>query len=141
MTTYYHLSPEERAVIMIERSNHSSIRKIARTLNRSASTISRELQRNSVSTEAVYCAKSARQRYDKRRESCMKPVKLAVGSYLYNAVKDCLLEKQWSPELVSGALKKQHDQWGQTRLIFNLTVKLLFKAPRDQWGQTEPPPV
>ena len=94
MTIYYHLSPEERAVIMIERNNHSSIRKIARTLNRSASTISRELKRNSVATKSTYCARSARQKYETRREICVKPMKMAVGSYLYNLVKGCLLEKQ-----------------------------------------------
>jgi len=79
MTIYYHLSLEERAVIMIERNNHTSIRKIARTLNRSASIISRELKRNSVTTKPAYCAKSSRQKYEFRREACVKPIKLAVG--------------------------------------------------------------
>ena len=43
--TYHHLSPEDRAVIMIERQNGSSLRSIARRLGRSPSTVSRELQR------------------------------------------------------------------------------------------------
>ena len=132
MTTYYHLSPEERAVIMIERNNHSSIRKIARTLNRSASTISRELQRNSVSTEPVYCAKSARQRYDTRRESCVKPVKLTVGSYLYNIVKDRLLEKQWSPEQVSGALKKQYPKQTYMQVSHETIYRCIYAHPKGE---------
>ncbi|MBL4744702.1 MAG: helix-turn-helix domain-containing protein [Cycloclasticus sp.] len=50
MSIYCHLSPEERAVIMIEHNNHCSIRKIAQTLSRSGSTISRELKRNSAAS-------------------------------------------------------------------------------------------
>ena len=38
---YSHLSAEERAVIMIEKANGSSLRSIGRLLGRSASTISR----------------------------------------------------------------------------------------------------
>ena len=44
--TYKHLSAEERAVIMIEHGNGSSVRAIARRLDRSASSISREIRRN-----------------------------------------------------------------------------------------------
>ena len=43
--TYHHLSPEDRAMIMIERQNGSSLRSIARRLGRSPSTLSRELRR------------------------------------------------------------------------------------------------
>jgi IS30 family transposase len=42
---YQNLSAEERAVIMIERQNGSSLRKIALQLGRSSSTVSRELRR------------------------------------------------------------------------------------------------
>jgi IS30 family transposase len=43
--TYHHLSPEDRAMIMIECQNGSSLRSIARRLGRSPSTLSRELRR------------------------------------------------------------------------------------------------
>jgi IS30 family transposase len=59
MTIYCHLSPAERAVIMIERNNNSPLRTMARLLNRSASTISRELKRNRANKNSRYCAKSA----------------------------------------------------------------------------------
>ena len=39
MNNYYHLSPEERALIMIEYNQGSSIRSIGYLLNRSPSTI------------------------------------------------------------------------------------------------------
>lgn len=50
---YHHLSPEERAVIMIEHQNGSSLRSIARRLGRSPSTLSRELRRMKYSTKAI----------------------------------------------------------------------------------------
>ena len=48
MITYHHLSPEERALIMLECQHGSSIRSIALRLHRSPSTVSRELQRNEI---------------------------------------------------------------------------------------------
>jgi len=132
MTIYCHLSPEERAVIMIERNNHSSIRKIARTLNRSASTISRELKRNSVAPKSVYCAKSARDKYDTRRETCVKPMKLAVGSYLYTVVKGCLLEKQWSPEQISGVFKKQHSNQKNMQISHETIYRCIYAHPKGE---------
>ncbi|HUD43046.1 MAG TPA: helix-turn-helix domain-containing protein, partial [Dokdonella sp.] len=48
---YQHLSGEERAVIQIERRNGSSLRAIARGLDRDVSTVSRELARNEVEME------------------------------------------------------------------------------------------
>ena len=46
MNNYYHLSPEERALIMIEYNQGASIRSIGCLLNRSPSTICREVKRN-----------------------------------------------------------------------------------------------
>jgi len=60
---YHHLSPEERAVIMIEYRQGMSIRPIGALLNRSASTISRELKRNLTWSTAHYCASNAGRRY------------------------------------------------------------------------------
>jgi IS30 family transposase len=47
MSKYHHLSPEERAVIMLERDRGSSLRQIALKLKRNPATLSRELKRNS----------------------------------------------------------------------------------------------
>jgi IS30 family transposase len=132
MSIYYHLSPEERAVIMIERNNHSSIRKIARTLNRSASTISRELKRNGVTATSSYCANSARQKYECRREACVKPIKLTVGSFLYNLVIDGLLDKQWSPEQISGVLKKQYSTQANMQVSHETIYRCIYAHPKGE---------
>jgi IS30 family transposase len=46
MNSYHRLSLEERALIMIEYHQGKSIRSISYSLNRSPSTISREIKRN-----------------------------------------------------------------------------------------------
>ena len=80
--TYKHLSAEERAVIMIEHDNGSSVRRIARRLGRSASSVSREIRRNVVPTtsdqvnapvvRAGYDATQAARRYCERRKRCVR---------------------------------------------------------------------
>ena len=45
---YEHLKPEERATVMLMRREGMSVRAVAGTLNRSPSSISRELSRHSV---------------------------------------------------------------------------------------------
>ena len=70
--TYHHLSPEERAVIMIERQNGSSLRSIAYRLGRSPSTLSRELQR---AGPEAYDATRAAQGYRGRRSCHVRTVR------------------------------------------------------------------
>ena len=65
--TYQHLSPEERAVIMIERQNGSSLRTIGLRLGRSAATVSRELRR---CDQDAYNASQAALSYRRRRSRC-----------------------------------------------------------------------
>ncbi|WP_170115355.1 helix-turn-helix domain-containing protein, partial [Xanthomonas oryzae] len=55
-TQYRHLGSEERALLQIELGNGMSINSIARRLNRSASTLSREIRRQG---EPGYAATSA----------------------------------------------------------------------------------
>ena len=51
-TRYEHLSDQERAVILSERSRGSSARVIGRLLGRSASTVTRDLARDRVRPDA-----------------------------------------------------------------------------------------
>ena len=68
--TYHHLSAEERAVLMIEHQNGSSLRSIALRLGRSASTLSRELRRCGT---AAYHATHAGCAYRDRRTRSRRP--------------------------------------------------------------------
>ncbi len=53
---YKHLTINERVVISQLKSSGYSIRKIAKFLDRSPSTISRELKRNSIQKHTLSCA-------------------------------------------------------------------------------------
>ena len=68
---YNHLNINERIVIAQLKKSGISINEIARHLGRSASTISREIKRNSFKTGN----NSAQNKYEKRRENCVrKPI-------------------------------------------------------------------
>lgn len=65
---YTHLTIFERENIFLWSSQNVSLREIARRLNRSASTISRELRRNS--KDKTYSPIIAQSKYQKRKSQC-----------------------------------------------------------------------
>ncbi|MFP4183001.1 MAG: helix-turn-helix domain-containing protein [Halorhodospira sp.] len=78
---YQHLSGQERAVLLCERSRGSIARAISRLLGRSPSTMTRELARGSdPAAEAAYCPTQGAQQYCARRHRCSRPAKLIPGS-------------------------------------------------------------
>ena len=111
MNTYHHISPEERAIIMLLLKVKTSITGIAKEIGRHPSTVSREIQRNRKSKH-VYCATSAAKSYRKRRKQCVKPIKIQTDSPLYDQLKFWLTHNKWSPEQMSAMLKETYP--GQT---------------------------
>jgi len=75
---------------------------IARILTVSASTISRELKRNT--GLKGYRPKQAQSKTDERRQKATKAIKLTSS---FRLVIDDKLQQQWSPEQISGWLKKE----------------------------------
>jgi len=100
---YHHLSITDRATLMFLKRRGLSLRTIARELNRSPSTLSRELRRRTdegqpYDAEAVgLAARSARLLCRPRR-------KLVEGTNLYEMVVD-MLQKKWSLQQISSTLK------------------------------------
>lgn len=99
---YKHLNINERIVIAQLRKSGISINEIARQLGRSASTISREIKRNSFKTGinyavTLYNPANAQNKYDKRRKSCgRKPILEApVLTYIKQKI-----ESRWSPDQI-----------------------------------------
>jgi len=100
--TYHHLSSEERAVIMLKRREHCSMRAIARIRRRPVSTISREIRR---ADAAVYDATQAAQGYAQRRQRCVRKPILVAGTALYQHVYDRLVYLRWSPQQIANRLR------------------------------------
>lgn len=99
---YQHLSITERENILVLSTQGVTISEIARKLNRSPSTVSRELRRNAAQGKP-YAAHAAQTLYNLRRERC-KRKGCFEDAALATAVRERLL-LCWSPEQIAGRLK------------------------------------
>ncbi|WP_155736353.1 helix-turn-helix domain-containing protein, partial [Stutzerimonas frequens] len=104
--SYSELSVEERAAIQLGQAQGFSLRGIARLINRSPSTISRELRRNQDGIGA-YAARSAQQQMRIRRQACRPKRKLLPGSERFELVVHMLRERL-SPEQIAGKLRSMN---------------------------------
>jgi IS30 family transposase len=96
------LTSSEREEIALARARGQCVRQIARSLGRSASTISRELARNVEGAKSYRATTAHALAYE--RASRPKPAKLATNLVLRAKVeKD--LEKKYSPEQITGRLR------------------------------------
>jgi transposase, IS30 family len=97
--SYQHLTTFERARIETLKAEGKSLRDIAKRLNRSPSTISRELNRNK--DKGVYQSEKAHKTYQSRREKCGHP-----GKWSFELAKTVnkKLRATWSPEQIVGRL-------------------------------------
>jgi IS30 family transposase len=101
---YQHLQPEERMTIASMKQQGLSMRAMARILGRPASTVSRELVRNTCS-RIGYASLPAQIRYTRRREAARPHRKLHAQSVAWQMV-STLLNWKWSPQQISGTLKR-----------------------------------
>lgn len=99
---YKELSIEERVTIQLGQLQGLSQRAIARMLDRSPSTISRELRRNNPETLGYSASRAHQHRVD-RRTVCRPRRKLLPGSELFDLVV-YLLRKRFSPQQIAGKL-------------------------------------
>lgn len=102
------LTSQERDRIAFLKAKGISLRGIAKNIGRSISTISEELKRNSSfeAGELVYEAISAQEEYEKRKSKAGKRVSLK-NKQIYQYVIEKLRDG-WSPEQISGRLKRNH---------------------------------
>lgn len=99
---YHQLNQEERDRIAVMRSQGKSLREMALALGRSAGTLSRELRRNCSGTE--YYPHSAHRKAEHRQQLGHRSSRLKSPA-LRMAVEEGL-RRGWSPELISGRLKR-----------------------------------
>lgn len=102
--TYTHLTSEDRHYIETRYKLKDSITSIASALQRSQSTISRELKRNV--GQRGYRHKQAHSKAQQRHVDKPKATKLTPG--MISKI-ETLLGQQWSPEQISGRLKLEGD--------------------------------
>lgn len=100
---YRHLCESERYMIVTGLKAGHSLRKIGKLLNRSASSISRELRRNS--RDDGYDALLAHQQAKAKRQQPRIIKKLNAHRHLRSYVMN-KLDRLWSPQQISGRLVK-----------------------------------
>ena len=101
---YSHLIQEQRYAIFALKQNGKSNAEIARTINVSPSTISRELKRN-LTQRGRYVWNKAQALANARVRR--KPGNRAVSNTLKWRVRQLILQEQWSPKQISGFLKRE----------------------------------
>jgi IS30 family transposase len=124
--TAYHLTLEEREEIRACLSAKMSIRAIARQLNRSPSTISREINRNR--GRRWYKAVAAD---NKAWRSARRPKLCALASN--TALRSFVIEKlklNWSPEQISGWLKANKSCHADMQISHETIYKTLYVRSR-----------
>lgn len=119
MSHYHHLSITEREKILVLRTEGKKLREIAGEMGRSASTISREVTRNSHSKQR-YSAVEAERKYRTRRKNC-KRHKLLSNVNLYSLVRRLFLEEQWSPEQIANRLVQENS-------LFRISYSTIYRA-------------
>lgn len=102
---YRHFSIEERESLQYMWWERKSIRSMAKTLNRSPSSVSRELKRNFSLEHRRYTPRLAHQRALAKRKSRGRHDRLkndSVRQYVISRLKE-----GWSPEQISGRMKRE----------------------------------
>ncbi len=103
-----------------------SLRSIARALNRSASTISREVRRNG-GAKHYRAAPSDATAWDRALRP--KPCKLEGNAYLCRAI-SAKLKRNWSPQQIAGWLMREHPDDEGKRVSHETIYRSLFIQTR-----------
>ena len=139
--TYSQLSAEERGAIMALTQQGCSARAIGRTLQRSASTITRELRRNGQQPangrvlvgrprlQPGYDAQRASARARRVRRQGRGPRKLHPAGPLWGQVL-ALLRQAWSPQQIAGTLRREHPGQPALQASHETIYTAIYAAPR-----------
>jgi IS30 family transposase len=103
------------------------LRKISRLLNRSASSISRELGRNS--NDGVYDALQAHQKAKEKRQKPRVIKKLTAHKFLRSYVMN-KLDRLWSPQQISGRLVRGFPDNEEMRISHETIYAFIYAMPK-----------
>ena len=141
-TKYKHLSCEERALIQLMLEQGCTLRAIARSVQRSPSTISREVARNASSHPArradrnclrsgAYTALAAQARADRRAATPRRLSRLAIDGPLWPHV-EALLRRHRSPEQIASMLARMFPDLPALHVSHETIYTALYAMPRGE---------
>jgi len=117
-------------VIASLRLQGKGVRETARTLGRPASTVSRELRRNSVAP-AGYSSQRAMELHALRRRAARRPRKLAQDSVNWGVV-TTLLHWRWSPEQIAATLKRVYPGQRERHVSHETIYTTIYAHPKGE---------
>ena len=129
-TVYKQLRSEERMVISSMRLMDKSTRAMARVLLRPASTISREIRRNSC-VALGYTSDSARALHAQRRSAARPAAKLDVRGVAWSVVLT-LLDWKWSPQQIAATLKRVFPNDPERHVSHETIYTAIYAQPRGE---------
>jgi transposase, IS30 family len=127
---YQQLQPEERVTIASLKQQGWSVRAMARTLGRPASTISRELARNTCELYGYTSARAQASR-DRRRAAARPPARLDPHGILWRVVCS-LLDWKWSPQQISCTLKRMWPDDSSMQVSHETIYNAIYAHPRGE---------
>ena len=126
--SFKHLSSYERGEIYALLKEGRSIRYIAKKLNRSPSTISREIKRGTttqlrsdLSSYTSYFPETGQAIYEKNRSNCGAKFKVAKAEDFLKYAENKILHEKWSPDAVVGYCKKD-PSWNNKTIVCTKTL-------------------
>lgn len=129
---YHQLTEPERYTLSVLKREGRSLRSIARLLQRSASTISREIRRNATidhnRPRPLYVPSKAQEHANGRRRRSRRVKQHAPT--VYEVVEDLLEEEQWSPEQIS--------HWAADNEVASISHMTIYRHIREDAKQGGP---
>jgi len=130
-SNYSHLTPTERATIMLMLRDGKGVNQIARMIGRAASTVSREIQRQPQRDALPYEATRAAAHAFAQSRRCRNPRKLRPGKPLFDKVAG-YLRMGWSPLQIAGRLKRMHPDDATQTACHETIYVALYALPRGE---------
>jgi transposase, IS30 family len=132
-TKYQQLQPEDRITIASMKQQGSSVRAMARTLERPASTISREIRRNSGAV--TYASHTAQVSCACRRQAGRAMAKLDPRGLRWDVVVK-FLQAKWSPQQIASTLTRVFPNDPDLHVSHETIYTAIYAQPR---GELQPP--
>ncbi|WP_128000912.1 IS30 family transposase [Piscinibacter defluvii] len=128
--SYRQLTQDERVAVAGMRLQQLGVRRIARELGRSPSTISRELRRNG-KPRVGYRSDEAQRASQARRRKARPARKLDAQGDLWLEVLT-LLEQLWSPQQIAATLKQMHPGKVRQQVSHETIYTAIYAQPRGE---------
>lgn len=129
MKHYKHLSASDREEISRGLAQGKSLRGIAKELQRSPSSVSREIRRNIRPKTGIYRAVSAERSAKRRLEIPRRQRFLQADSWLWETVVE-LLRLKWSPDQIAEHLKETYPQDMEKHISHEAIYQAIYVLPR-----------